>query len=96
MLEMNKMPTPADLVARIPPKLAEKNEPVRIEPGHQCRICGRYKPTCIKEPGIDWTCRQCYTGLTDKEIADRFRTLANIMSRVGRPIPAKNDDEIPF
>jgi hypothetical protein len=94
MLEMNKMPTPADLVARIPTKLAEKNEPVRIEPGHQCRVCGKFKPSCIKEPGIDWTCRECYTGLTNEEIRNRMRTLSNIIGLATKRMPSA--DKIPF
>jgi hypothetical protein len=93
MSEMYRMPTPADIVQRIPVKQRAEDS-VRIEAGHQCWRCGKYKPTCIKEPGIDWTCRECYTGgLTPEDIKNNFRTINGILAKKGKAVEVSIPDE---
>ncbi len=49
----------------------------RIEGRMRCNRCGHIG-MCIKEPADEngfWQCRECYTGLTNQEIAARFRKL---------------------
>ncbi len=60
------------------PKLAEPEKTnYRIEGRMRCNRCGHIG-MCIKEPADEngfWQCRECYTGLTNQEIAERFRKL---------------------
>lgn len=48
----------------------------RIEGRIKCQECGKIT-MCIKEPikTGPWRCRECYSGLTKKEIVDRFSEL---------------------
>jgi hypothetical protein len=45
-----------------------------------CRECGKKNAMCIEEPlGSPFLCRQCYSGLDGKGIAQKFRELAEII-----------------
>ena len=72
-------PKPSELVSFIAKKqedtqyeanFAPDNSPVKIWPNVRCRMCGKIG-MCIQEDDT-WQCRQCYTGLTNEEIADRW------------------------
>lgn len=44
-----------------------------------CKECGKKNTMCVQEPpGASNRCRQCYTGLTNEEIKERFRNLMEI------------------
>jgi protein-arginine kinase activator protein McsA len=58
-------------------KLPEPEErDYKIEGRIKCQECGKIA-MCIKEPIStgNWKCRECYSGLTKKEIVDRFAEL---------------------
>ena len=53
-----------------------------IQPGANCQSCDKKHTVCIQEPiGSDWECRECYTGLTTKEIIGRLRDLGKMMDK---------------
>ena len=57
-----------------------------ILPGKVCKTCGKGNTVCIQEPiGSDWECRECYTGLTTKQIAGRYRDLVKMMDKKRYP-----------
>jgi len=62
---------------KIKPDLMEIERSPRIEPNIRCQRCGKVT-LCIYEDG-QWQCRQCYTGLTDEQVAQRFRDLQAIV-----------------
>jgi len=77
---MDRVPTPFDVIQRME-KGEDETSRFRLET-HKCTECGAVK-LCIEEPincGV-WQCRPCYTGLSDQEIAEKFRRLANISFR---------------
>ena len=77
--EKTPFPKPGDISSRI--IKSEEKSKFRIEPGHYCRSCFKHDCTCIIEPPEfpSWTCRQCYTGYSDSEIASKFKGLENML-----------------
>jgi hypothetical protein len=79
--DKSKPPQPAEIIKLLPRGAENTYDDKDFIMGiGTCQECGHYGKT-IKEPkdtGI-WQCRQCYTGLTDGQIRDRFRKLAEIM-----------------
>jgi len=74
MEECAKMPTAADVIQRIPIGDNAENGKYAMASA-RCQECGRVL-LCISEPtGNPYKCRECYTGLTNQEIAGRFRKL---------------------
>jgi len=72
--EYTSFPKPKEVIDHIP---LHTNIPKDYIFNHfHCVRCGEYK-FCIKEPPVlgQWTCRQCYTGLSDAEIKNRFVSL---------------------
>lgn len=75
--ELKYFPKPAELIERIkrdPQDPFGDSDFIIIDHG-SCEECGASNVPCIKEPkdtGV-WICRQCYTGLTGQEIAQRLR-----------------------
>lgn len=65
----------------------------RIEGRRQCQECGNIG-LCVQEPrGTgEWLCKRCYTGLTDQEITEKFKSLVGILTK-RRTV---NEIEIPF
>ena len=62
-------------------QLPEQDEQdYRIEGRMKCQQCGKIG-MCIKEPikTGSWRCRECYSGLTTKEIVNRFKDLRLMM-----------------
>ena len=70
---------------RLKPLLNPDKIPFRIEGRMKCQQCG-YIGQCIKEPVDDgpWLCKECYSGMTAKEIMHR---LNNLTDDVGERIP---------
>ena len=75
-------PKPIDITKQIKELRAKKiekssytkEEEFKISPGIRCRKCENIR-TCIKDPvntGV-WTCRECYTGLTNKQYTEKIR-----------------------
>jgi len=60
--------------------LPELDNDFIIEGRRKCQKCGSVSD-CIKEPSGSgpWLCKKCYTGLTNKEIAQRFADLQKMM-----------------
>lgn len=62
------------------------------------RVCGECKTIglCIQEPKGDgpWLCRECYTGMSLKEIKERYRELSGIIgSKVKDPEPISEQEK---
>jgi hypothetical protein len=76
--ECLKMPTPMDVISRISVENNQENTAYNI--GHaRCSKCNRVA-TCISEPvGAPYICRECYTGLTNQQISQRFKDLGKMM-----------------
>ena len=72
--ECQKMPTPMDIIQRIPVSQMMENEHYRMTQA-KCSKCDRYSLAISEPPGDPWLCRECYTGLTNQEIAERFKKL---------------------
>ena len=76
--ECARMPTPTDVISRIPVEDSEQNENYNITSG-KCSECSRVG-MCISEPnGSPLICRECYTGLTNEQISQRFSDLAKMI-----------------
>lgn len=81
MEEFPRMPTPSDVISRMP-NVVDEHLPYILEENRKCGLCG-YTGMCIKEePFSDtWRCRQCYSGLTKEQHAARMKQLVEIMSK---------------
>ena len=64
MEECQRMPTPQDIISRMPSEDTGDQQQYILSPA-KCGLCGS-SGLCIKEdPYSDtWRCRECYTGLT--------------------------------
>lgn len=79
MEECQRMPTPLDVISRISPGDQKENEKFVITSA-RCSRCSRFA-LCISEPtGSPYLCRECYTGLTNDQIAERFRKLGEMIA----------------
>lgn len=76
--ECVRMPTPTDIISRI--AVEEQNEDANYSiTSAKCSKCKRVA-TCISEPiGSPYECRECYTGLNNQQISQRFRDLQKMM-----------------
>lgn len=74
MEECQRMPTPLDVIQRIPVNQTFENVDYRIVSG-KCSKCGRYGMAITEPIGSPYLCRECYTGLTGKEIGSRLHKL---------------------
>lgn len=73
------MPTPMDVIQRMAINQTVDNQDYRITSA-KCSRCGRFA-TAITEPiGSPYLCRECYTGLTNAEIGERFRKLGEMVT----------------
>ena len=79
MEECQRMPTPQDVITRMPKEKTEETQDYVFETA-KCSLCGSYG-RCIKEdPYSDtWRCRECYTGLTAAQHAAKMREIINAM-----------------
>ena len=77
MNELEFFPKPVDLTKRLPRGGSAIDEgKFRIREQVRCTDCGEIR-MCIEEPTDcgQWKCRQCYTGMTVKEIQDKLESL---------------------
>jgi len=85
---------------RFKPFQVEERIPYRIEGRMKCQECGIIA-SCIKDP-IDegkWQCQHCYTGLTKKEISQRFKDLQRMtFDKEFKPdwVKKPEDNKVPF
>lgn len=96
MEELKWLPRPNDIKKNILPETPPQE--FLILNGVRCKECGKIA-TCIREPaesdGLE--CRQCYTGLTTDQIAERFKDLGRIMADKNYlPDWVKRREEVPF
>ena len=89
MEEFPRMPTPSDVISRMP-NVVDEHLPYILEENRKCGLCG-YSGMCIREePYSDtWRCRQCYSGLTKEQYAVMIRDLIKIMGKEGLHDTAK-------
>ena len=74
MEECQKMPTPLDVIQRMPINQTVQNEDYHMAQA-KCSRCGRYALAISEPVGSPYLCRECYTGLSNQEIGERFRKL---------------------
>lgn len=74
MEECQKMPTPLDLIQRMPVNIDLDNGNFHIASA-KCSKCGRYGMAISEPIGSEYQCRECYTGLSNEEIGQRFKAL---------------------
>lgn len=73
------MPTPLDVIQRIPINQTVDNQDYRITSA-KCSKCGRYGMAITEPIGSPYLCRECYTGLTNQEIAARYKALSEMVT----------------
>ena len=79
MEECSKFPTPVDVVQRMGAEDPFKSEDYFITSG-QCAKCGRYGMMISEPNGSAYRCRECYTELTNEQIAAAFKRLGEMIS----------------
>ena len=73
-------PKIADILSLIPRSDSLSECDYKFEYHIMCQECHKPDMMCIKEPldtGV-WRCRQCYTGLTNEQIVEKFEELWRI------------------
>ena len=79
MDECQKMPTPTDIIQRMKINQTEESAEYKIVSA-RCHKCKRIA-LCISEPiGASYLCRECYSGLSNEQIGQRFADLGKMMS----------------
>lgn len=81
MEECQRMPTPTDLIQRIPVNQTFENVDYRITSA-KCSRCGRYAMAISEPIGRPYLCRECYTGMSNQEIAAKFRALGELTNDI--------------
>ena len=78
--ECQKMPTPMDVISRITSDDQTNNGAFTMT-STKCSKCHRVL-LCISEPsGSPYLCRECYTGLTNQQISDKFNQIADMLGK---------------
>ena len=86
MEECQRMPTPSELISRMPARAQEEESEYIIREGVTCGQCGHIGMGIKEAPLSDiWCCRQCYTGLTPKQYRERMAHLAAIVEKKKTP-----------
>lgn len=77
MEECAKMPTPQDVIQRMMTQQDSGSDKFTMASA-RCFKCGRIL-LCISEPpGTPYECRECYTGMTNQEVSEKFKELGAI------------------
>lgn len=74
--ECAKMPTPIDVIQRISVTDSITSEKYTITSA-KCSKCGRYAMAISEPAGASYLCRECYTGMSNQEIAEAFRQIGS-------------------
>jgi len=74
MEECLRMPTPLDVIQRMPINQTVEESEFRITSA-KCSKCGRYGLAISEPQGAPYLCRECYSGMTNEQIAAKFREL---------------------
>jgi len=81
MEECQRMPTPMDIISRMPKEELTESEPYTIALA-KCGLCKHDGMAIKEEPYLSvWRCRQCYTGLTSEQHKAKWMELQRIISR---------------
>ncbi len=74
MEECQKMPTPQDVIQRMTVNQTVEESDFRITSA-KCSRCGRFGMAISEPQGVPYLCRECYSGMTNEQIAAKFREL---------------------
>jgi len=71
------MPTPLDVIQRMTVNQSIEDGDYYITSA-KCTRCGRYAMAITEPVGSPYLCRECYTGMSNQEIANKFKELGEI------------------
>ena len=83
MEECQRMPTPQDVITRMP-REETSDQPEYVIETAKCGLCGNYALAIKAEPYSDiWRCRQCYTELTPAQHKAKMSEIIRTMGMKG-------------